>query len=158
MDKYAPENFPSFAFGLDDESNPTETIYGFPRNENGVVKFGFRGIKVCPTVLRGRSWGDDSFCMNKWTNFPENSKISTPITAFTTPSQTALPSTAVSILKRFISRYTPELAELPRKTRLCWYNDSDDNNFMIDYIPNTGEGLFCVCGFSGHGFKVSKCF
>lgn len=115
MEKYAPERFPSFAFGLDSESTATECVYGFPRNENGIVKIGYRGVK--------------------WTNFPGNSKVSIPITVSTSPSQTALPSAAVSVLKRFISRYTPELADLPRKTRLCWYNDSDDNNLMVS--------LFC---------------
>lgn len=46
MDKYSPERFPVYAFGLDNEHTVTESIYGFPRTEDGVMKIGFRGVKV----------------------------------------------------------------------------------------------------------------
>lgn len=37
-------------------------------------------------------------------------------------------------------------------TRLCWYTDSFDNHFVIDFAPHT-EGLLIATGGSGHGFK-----
>ena len=38
-------------------------------------------------------------------------------------------------------------------TRLCWYTDSLDNSFLIDYVPGYSETLFVASGGSGHGFK-----
>ena len=37
-------------------------------------------------------------------------------------------------------------------TKLCWYTDSIDNSFLVDYVP--GKPKVAVCsGGSGHGFK-----
>lgn len=36
---------------------------------------------------------------------------------------------------------------------MCWYTDSIDNSFVIDYVPNTSNTLFIASGGSGHGFK-----
>lgn len=38
-------------------------------------------------------------------------------------------------------------------TRMCWYTDSLDNNFLIDYVPGYSQSLFVCSGGSGHGFK-----
>ncbi|CAN8098283.1 unnamed protein product [Discula destructiva] len=47
----------------------------------------------------------------------------------------------------------PELAERPfSSTRLCWYTDTPDGDFIIDYHPER-KGLFVATGASGHGFK-----
>ncbi len=47
----------------------------------------------------------------------------------------------------------PELVELGlSSTRLCWYTDSIDNSFVVDFVP--GRPRVAVCsGGSGHGFK-----
>lgn len=37
-------------------------------------------------------------------------------------------------------------------TRLCWYTDSYDNQFVIDFVPGK-KGLMVATGGSGHGFK-----
>lgn len=39
-------------------------------------------------------------------------------------------------------------------TRYCWYSDTIDENFLIDFHPNV-DGLLVATGDSGHGFKVS---
>ena len=36
---------------------------------------------------------------------------------------------------------------------MCWYTDSLDNSFVIDYVPGYGDSLFVASGGSGHGFK-----
>lgn len=37
-------------------------------------------------------------------------------------------------------------------TKLCWYTDSIDNSFVVDFVP--GKPGVAVCsGGSGHGFK-----
>lgn len=38
-------------------------------------------------------------------------------------------------------------------TRMCWYIDSWDNSFIIDYVPGYSNTLFVASGGSGHGFK-----
>lgn len=38
-------------------------------------------------------------------------------------------------------------------TRMCWYSDSVDENFLIDFYPGV-DGLLVASGDSGHGFKV----
>ena len=35
---------------------------------------------------------------------------------------------------------------------MCWYSDSVDNSFIVDYVPGT-EQLIVENGGSGHGFK-----
>jgi sarcosine oxidase/L-pipecolate oxidase len=37
-------------------------------------------------------------------------------------------------------------------TKLCWYTDSIDNSFLVDYVPGR-PGVFVCSGGSGHGFK-----
>lgn len=39
-------------------------------------------------------------------------------------------------------------------SRVCWYSDSLDENWLIDRMPGV-EGLVVATGDSGHGFKVS---
>lgn len=47
----------------------------------------------------------------------------------------------------------PELVELGiSSTKLCWYTDSIDNSFVVDFVPNRPGVLVCSGG-SGHGFK-----
>lgn len=36
---------------------------------------------------------------------------------------------------------------------MCWYTDSLDNSFIIDYVPGYDDSLFVASGGSGHGFK-----
>lgn len=48
-DKYAPERFPVLTWKStprDKNGKDTGSVYVFPRTENGLVKIGYRGIKV----------------------------------------------------------------------------------------------------------------
>lgn len=57
-------------------------------------------------------------------------------------------------MKEVIYQAFPELAEIGfTDSRLCWYTDSIDNNFVIDYVPGYSDTLFICTGGSGHGFK-----
>ena len=38
-------------------------------------------------------------------------------------------------------------------TRICWYNDTLDENLLIDFHPDV-DGLVVATGDSGHAFKV----
>jgi len=47
----------------------------------------------------------------------------------------------------------PSLHDRPfSKTRLCWYADTADADFLVDYHPSW-KGLFVATGDSGHAFK-----
>ncbi len=47
----------------------------------------------------------------------------------------------------------PDMADRPfTNTRICWYCDTPDGDFLIDYHPDA-KGLFIATGGSGHGFK-----
>jgi monomeric sarcosine oxidase len=55
--------------------------------------------------------------------------------------------------RAFFSRFIPalEAAEV-RHTAICYYNNTPDDDFLIDWHPGI-ENLLLVTGFSGHGFK-----
>ncbi|MBT5780132.1 MAG: FAD-binding oxidoreductase [Rhodospirillaceae bacterium] len=68
-------------------------------------------------------------------------------------SQTVSDDESVEILETFLTRM-PKLAELGIKPgHACVYDMSPDDMPIIDKVPEA-EGLFVVCGSSGHGFKL----
>ncbi|KIY47042.1 FAD dependent oxidoreductase [Fistulina hepatica ATCC 64428] len=139
-DKYSPERFAVWSKGFKDVSGPIGNIYGFPTTENGILKIGYRGLK--------------------WTNFAEHPlapglRISVPKTKFTAQKETRIPLVAAEVIKHTIKALFPDLIGSSKivATRLCWYCDSLDNNFLVDYVPGYNESLFVVSGGSGHMFK-----
>lgn len=53
----------------------------------------------------------------------------------------------------YIAINFPELVEFGiSSTKLCWYTDSIDNSFVVDYVPGR-PGVAVCSGGSGHGFK-----
>lgn len=77
---------------------------------------------------------------------------SVPITRWTEASTRQLPRQAADVIKGFVQEYIPELLSCPVTTRLCWYTDSFDNHFVVDFVPGV-EGLMVATGGSGHAFK-----
>ena len=60
-----------------------------------------------------------------YTDLPDGSRISNPVTAYTTPSQTNVPLMAIQVAKDYIRHHFPELIPSGVSfTRLCWYTDS----------------------------------
>ena len=54
-DKYSPQNFPVITWPSASRSRigkETGSVYAFPRNDDGVIKIGFRGIKVRTHMVR----------------------------------------------------------------------------------------------------------
>jgi monomeric sarcosine oxidase len=55
--------------------------------------------------------------------------------------------------RTFFKEFIPTLAGARvRETRVCIYNNTPDDDFIIDWHP-TLEGVLVATGFSGHGFK-----
>ncbi|KAF3064047.1 L-pipecolate oxidase [Daldinia childiae] len=131
-DRFAPENQPVITWG----SRQGKDVYSLPRDGNGVFKIGWRSTK--------------------WTNFQDvgGRRISVPKTAHVTDQkETRIPIDALNGIKEFITINFPELVPLGiSSTRLCWYTDSIDNSFVVDFVPGR-PGVAVCSGGSGHGFK-----
>ncbi|NNE28060.1 MAG: FAD-dependent oxidoreductase, partial [Saprospiraceae bacterium] len=37
----------------------------------------------------------------------------------------------------------------------CFYSNSTDKDFIIDFLPGTDQKVVFAAGFSGHGFKFA---
>ncbi|KAL1734036.1 FAD dependent oxidoreductase-domain-containing protein [Schizophyllum commune] len=140
-DKFSPERSVVWTKGFNDaKAAPRANIYGFPRTDDGIIKIGYRGIK--------------------FTNFVEHPlapglRISSPKTKYTEVKESRVPVISIEVVKDTIKEILPDLAEHGRivDTRLCWYCDSLDNHFLVDYVPKYGDSLAVVSGGSGHMFK-----
>lgn len=110
-------------------------LYGFARDPSGAVKIGYRGTKY----TNPQRQADGAF-------------RSVPVTRWTENPSSQLPQTAANTIRKFLQDFLPELLPCEVKTRLCWYTDSFDNHFVIDFVPGT-EGVMVATGGSGHAFK-----
>jgi len=55
--------------------------------------------------------------------------------------------------RKFFAELIPGLADARvSETRLCFYNNTPDDDFILDWQPQL-RGVLIVTGFSGHGFK-----
>ncbi|KAJ5888099.1 FAD dependent oxidoreductase [Penicillium taxi] len=74
--------------------------------------------------------------------------------------QVSLPETGMPIplegeeaLRVALKQLLPRFVDRPfAQTRICWYTDTPNGDFIISYHPEY-EGLFVATGGSGHGFK-----
>jgi glycine/D-amino acid oxidase-like deaminating enzyme len=58
--------------------------------------------------------------------------------------------------RAFFAQFIPELTSARRvETRVCVYNNTPDDDFIIDWHPSV-ENVLLVTGFSGHGFKFGS--
>jgi sarcosine oxidase / L-pipecolate oxidase len=149
-DRFDPSRFPTYTWNIRDGANGG--IYGFPRDDEGWLKIGYRGLKYTNLV----DVEED--------NYKEVAERSTPITAFTQsqakPTQ-GIPRKAFEVISTFLAEYLPELkaqgisiTSPETVMRLCWYTDSVDNHHVVDYIPGNGfENVMVATGGSGHAFK-----
>ncbi|KAJ6171845.1 hypothetical protein N7470_000912 [Penicillium chermesinum] len=137
-ERFHPDNFPIWRF-LEGEGDSAYEGGGFPITREGRLKFGFRA--------------------RKFTNFQDHPKenklrISTPRTKYSSEPINTVPLYGLQRMKRVIGGLFPELKEIGfTDSRLCWYTDSIDNEFVIDYVPGYSDSLFICTGGSGHGFK-----
>ncbi|KAJ6787535.1 hypothetical protein PWT90_02790 [Aphanocladium album] len=80
---------------------------------------------------------------------------SLPVTSRSSGGPGRLPTEADIDLRRAFRDLVPlkGLETRPwRETRLCWYADTRDGDWLVDYHPGW-EGLFVATGDSGHGYK-----
>jgi sarcosine oxidase/L-pipecolate oxidase len=137
FERFAPERFPSWLWKVRDGAEGG--LYGFPRDDQGYLKIGYRGTKYTNPQPQA-----------------DGRERSVPVTRWTDEQKlTQIPEQAMNVLQGFAAEYLPELKEENidvELTRVCWYTDTFDNHFVVDYVPGD-DGLFVATGGSGHAFK-----
>lgn len=128
-------------------------FHAMPREDSRLGRFSiFSLIWHCMLISISRYRG------TKYTNpvlQPDGKERSTPQTRWTSEPLTAVPAQALKVVQSFVSEFMPELAVHGIRlltSRVCWYNDSFDNNLVIDHVAGR-KGLMVATGGSGHAFK-----
>jgi sarcosine oxidase/L-pipecolate oxidase len=58
-------------------------------------------------------------------------------------------------MRELLRQTLPYLADRPLVDKfICWFADTADSNFIVDYVPNTSSSVMILSGDSGHGFKM----
>ncbi|KAN0126262.1 FAD dependent oxidoreductase domain containing protein [Lactarius tabidus] len=113
-------------------------FYMFPPNDDNVVKLAFH----------------DSGVVYHAPEDTNSQPVSTPRTTSSHGDDgLRVPQSTVRRLRSSLREVYPELAEKPfAATRLCWYTDSPDGDWMIGYYPSD-SGLLLATSGSGHAYK-----
>lgn len=59
-----------------------------------------------------------------------------------------------NILIEMASKFIPEASQFFIDLKVCMYTNTDDANFIIDFLPGF-DNVTVATGFSGHGFKFA---
>ena len=79
-------------------------------------------------------------------------EVSVPMTSHNTPGLW-IPKEGEEACRQCIREMVPWLSHRPfEHTRICWYSDTPEGDFLVDYHPQY-KGLFLATGGSGHAFK-----
>ncbi|WVQ81936.1 hypothetical protein IAT38_004063 [Cryptococcus sp. DSM 104549] len=110
--------------------------YSFPPNESGLLKFALHGAGYVSEDGVPRTAADPQAVA-----YTEENKIGW------------IPSLSLKTLRAEIGRIYPEIARMPiAYTRMCWYSDVVDGDWVIDVAPEYPSLLFATGG-AGHAFK-----
>jgi len=56
----------------------------------------------------------------------------------------------------FVETYMPEVKPTVTSVKTCFYTNTPDEHFIIDYHPDYNNDVIFASGFSGHGFKFAS--
>ncbi|KZS88241.1 FAD dependent oxidoreductase [Sistotremastrum niveocremeum HHB9708] len=114
-------------------------FYVFPPNDDNVVKAAIHAAGY----------------VNPQPSSNPSNVISTPVTLDSEPNSSHLriPAQASALLREHLRSVYPQLADKEwLGTRVCWYTDTPDGNWIIDFVTGSHNVLFATGG-SGHAYK-----
>jgi sarcosine oxidase / L-pipecolate oxidase len=104
-----------------------------------------RLFKICPLGSGYTNTGTDGISLPPPDDLP--------------PPQDFIPQEDESKLRRLLQETFPWMAHRPFvDQKLCWFADTADSDFCIDFVPGTNKTVVCLSGDSGHGFKMMPVF
>lgn len=104
-----------------------------------------RLFKLCPLGIG---------CTN-----PNSQGVSLPPMDLLPEPQNFIPYEDEQKLRRLLRETFPWMADRPFvDKKLCWFSDTADSDYCIDFVPGTDSSVICLSGDSGHGFKMMPVF
>ena len=83
------------------------------------------------------------------------SGISLPLSDNQTSTQDYIPGEDERKMRQLLKETLPWLAERPFvDKKMCWFADTADSEYCIDFVPETNRSVIVMTGDSGHGFKM----
>ncbi|ODV85604.1 hypothetical protein CANARDRAFT_28367 [[Candida] arabinofermentans NRRL YB-2248] len=139
--KYNSKNFPMIGWktGHSREHEQMAGMFMFPISEpEGYMKMIIRQTKYTNPV-----------------KLDNGRVVSIPKTVNSNPPFKYLTRHIVDQVKDWLTIFFPDLVEanLKFESKILWYTDTINNDYLYDYVPNK-KGLFVACGGSGHAFKM----
>ncbi|KAL1889126.1 hypothetical protein Sste5346_009072 [Sporothrix stenoceras] len=98
-----------------------------------------------------------------YSNYGSTQTSLPPLASGDTAQNTALagyvPQADEVQMRRLLQETLPYLADRPFvEKKMCWFSDTADSEYCIDFVPNTSKSLVVLSGDSGHGFKMMPIF
>lgn len=137
--KYSSKNFPMLGWktGHSREHDYLGGMFMFPLMEpEGYMKIIVRQTKYTnPEVLK------------------DGRVVSIPKTSNSSPPFKYLTKHIVKQVEEWLGIFFPDLVGLQWESKILWYTDTINNDYIYDFVPNK-KNLFVACGGSGHAFKM----
>jgi len=111
------------------------------------------GLYVIPPLDRVLKIGRNGYGYRNPSKISDPSGTGENIVVSLPAQNNEVPAEGRVATRQYLGNILPSLAYREMKTsRVCWYTDTQEGNFIVDYHPRI-SGLFIATGGSGHAFK-----